>query len=243
MTAAFVLNELKAVGSPEKAVHLSRFFKTGPGQYGEGDCFLGVVVPHTRAIAKTNRAMPFDELQKLLNSPWHEARLCAFLILVYRYQDRKTTPDEKKDIFHFYLEHIHRCNNWDLVDLSCRDVVGEYLVDKDRTILYELAASGHLWSQRIAIVSSWAFIRRSDFADTLALAEQLITHKHDLMHKAVGWMLREVGKKEREVLTRFLERHATKMPRTALRYAIEHYPEPERQYFLKMKKDGKDKTK
>ena len=130
-----------------------------------------------------------------------------------------------------------------MVDLSCRDVVGEYLVDKDRTILYELAASGHLWSQRIAIVSSWAFIRRSDFADTLALAEQLITHKHDLMHKAVGWMLREVGKKEREVLTRFLERHATKMPCTALRYAIEHYPEPERQYFLKMKKDGKDKTK
>jgi 3-methyladenine DNA glycosylase AlkD len=243
MTAAFVLHELKSVGSPEKAAHLSRFFKTGPGQYGEGDCFLGVIVPQTRAIAKLNKAMPFGELQKLLDSPWHEARLCAFLILVYRFQDRKATADEKEEIFHFYLQQIHRCNNWDLVDLSCRDVVGEYLVDKDRTILYELAASGYLWAQRIAIVSTWAFIRRSNFTDTLMLAKQLMTHKHDLMHKAVGWMLREVGKKDRETLTSFLEEYATELPRTALRYAIEHYPESERQYFLKMKKDGKGKTK
>ena len=165
------------------------------------------------------------------------------MILVYRFQDRKATADEKEEIFHFYLQQIHRCNNWDLVDLSCRDVVGEYLVDKDRTILYELAASGHLWVQRIAIVSTWAFIRRSDFTDTLMLAKQLMTHKHDLMHKAVGWMLREVGKKDRETLTSFLEEYATELPRTALRYAIEHYPESERQYFLKMKKDGKGKTK
>ena len=243
MTAACVFNELKAVASPEKALHLSRFFKTGPGQYGEGDRFLGVIVPQTRRIAKANKAMPFEVLEELLKSPWHEARLCAFLILVYRFQDRKTTSEEKTEIFRFYLKHIDRCNNWDLVDLTCKEVIGAYLIDKDRTVLYELAASEHLWSQRVAIVSTWAFIRQSDFTDTLVLAEQLMTHKHDLMHKAVGWMLREVGKKDRETLTYFLERHAIKLPRTTLRYAIEHYPEPQRQYFLKMKRDENGKTK
>lgn len=233
MTAAFILSELRSVGSPEKAVHLSRFFKTGPGQYGEGDRFLGVVVPQTRSIAKANKAAPFDELQLLLDSPWHEARLCALLILVYRCQDRKTTPEEREAIFRFYQKNMRHCNNWDLVDLSCRDIVGEYLVDKDRSLLYRLAASENLWEQRISIVSTWAFIRRNDFWDTLELAERLINHKHDLIHKAVGWMLREVGKRDRQTLTDFLERNATRLPRTALRYAIEHYPEPERQYFLK----------
>lgn len=179
--------------------------------------------------------MPFDELQCLLDSPWHEARLCALLILVYRTQNRKITVEEREKIYHFYLKNTRRCNNWDLVDLSCRDVVGEYLVDKDRSILYELAESDNLWEQRISIVCTWAFIRRSDFTDTLALAEKLMTHKHDLMHKAVGWMLREVGKKDRDTLTDFLERNATLLPRTALRYAIEHYPEDQRQYFLKKK--------
>ena len=130
---------------------------------------------------------------------------------------------------------IRDSNNWDLVDLTCRDIVGEYLVDKDRSLLYRLAESENLWEQRISIVSTWAFIRRNDFGDTLELSERLIGHKHDLMHKAVGWMLREVGKKERQTLTDFLERNATRLPRTALRYAIEHYPEPERQYFLKKK--------
>ena len=235
MTAAFILSELQSVGTPEKAVHLSRFFKTGPGQYGEGDQFLGVVVPQTRSIAKANKATPFDELQLLLDSPWHEARLCALLILVYRFQDRKAMPEEREAIFRFYLKNMRRCNNWDLVDLTCRDIVGEYLVDKDRSLLYRLAESENLWEQRISIVSTWAFIRRNDFGDTLELSERLIGHKHDLMHKAVGWMLREVGKQERQTLTDFLERNATRLPRTALRYAIEHYPEPERQYFLKKK--------
>lgn len=235
MTAAFILSELQSVGTPEKAVHLSRFFKTGPGQYGEGDLFLGVIVPQTRSIAKANKATPFDELQLLLDSPWHEARLCALLILVYRFQDRKAMPEEREAIFRFYLKNMRRCNNWDLVDLTCRDIVGEYLVDKDRSLLYRLAESENLWEQRISIVSTWAFIRRNDFGDTLELSERLIGHKHDLMHKAVGWMLREVGKKERQTLTDFLERNATRLPRTALRYAIEHYPEPERQYFLKKK--------
>lgn len=236
MTAAFVLSELQSIGSSEKAVHLSRFFKTGPGQYGEGDRFLGVMVPYSRAIAKANKAMPLEEVQLLLESPWHEARLCALLILVYRFKERKITEEEREQIYSFYIKNARRCNNWDLVDLSCRDIVGEYLVDKDRSILYRLADSENLWEQRIAIVATWAFIRRSDFNDTLALAERLMAHKHDLMHKAVGWMLREVGKKDRETLTNFLEKNATQLPRTTLRYAIEHYPEPQRQYFLKMKK-------
>ena len=236
MTAAFVLSELQSIGSSEKAVHLSRFFKTGPGQYGEGDRFLGVMVPYSRAIAKANKAMPLEEVQLLLESSWHEARLCALLILVYRFKERKITEEEREQIYSFYIKNARRCNNWDLVDLSCRDIVGEYLVDKDRSILYRLADSENLWEQRIAIVATWAFIRRSDFNDTLALAERLMAHKHDLMHKAVGWMLREVGKKDRETLTNFLEKNATQLPRTTLRYAIEHYPEPQRQYFLKMKK-------
>lgn len=236
MTAAFVLSELQSIGSLEKAVHLSRFFKTGPGQYGEGDRFLGVMVPYSRAIAKANKAMPLEEVQLLLESPWHEARLCALLILVYRFKERKITEEEREQIYSFYIKNARRCNNWDLVDLSCRDIVGEYLVDKDRSILYRLADSENLWEQRIAVVATWAFIRRLDFNDTLALAERLMAHKHDLMHKAVGWMLREVGKKDRETLTNFLEKNATQLPRTTLRYAIEHYPEPQRQYFLKMKK-------
>lgn len=235
MTADFILSELRSVGSAEKAVHLSRFFKTAPGQYGEGDLFLGVVVPQTRSIAKENKTASLEELQKLLDSPWHEARLCALLILVLRYKDRKTTQEERGNIYRFYLKNTRRCNNWDLVDLSCRDIVGEYLVDKDRSPLYQLAESENLWEQRIAVVSTWAFIRRSDFTDILTLAEYFITHKHDLMHKAVGWMLREVGKKDRDTLTDFLERFATRLPRTSLRYAIEHYPEDQRQYFLKMK--------
>lgn len=235
MTADFILSELRSVGSAEKAVHLSRFFKTAPGQYGEGDLFLGVVVPQTRSIAKENKTAPLEELQKLLDSPWHEARLCALLILVLRYKDRKTTQEDRDNIYRFYLKNTRRCNNWDLVDLSCRDIVGEYLVDKDRSPLYRLAESDNLWEQRIAVVSTWAFIRRSDFTDILTLAEYFITHKHDLMHKAVGWMLREVGKRDRDTLTDFLERFATRLPRTSLRYAIEHYPEDQRQYFLKMK--------
>lgn len=235
MTADFILSELRSVGSAEKAVHLSRFFKTAPGQYGEGDLFLGVVVPQTRSIAKENKTAPLEELQKLLDSPWHEARLCALLILVLRYKDRKTTQEDRDNIYRFYLKNTRRCNNWDLVDLSCRDIVGEYLVDKDRSPLYRLAESDNLWEQRIAVVSTWAFIRRSDFTDILTLAEYFIMHKHDLMHKAVGWMLREVGKRDRDTLTDFLERFATRLPRTSLRYAIEHYPEDQRQYFLKMK--------
>ena len=236
MTAVAILDELRAAGSSEKAAHLSRFFKTGPGEYGEGDRFLGVTVPVNRAIAKAHIETPIDEIQRLVESEWHEARLCGLLILCYRYKRRKTADSEREEIVRFYLRNTRHCDNWDLVDLTCRDILGEYLVNRDRSILYRLAGSDCLWERRIAIVSTWAFIHRDDFTDTLALAEQLLGDPHDLMRKAVGWMLREVGKRDRATLTAFLEKHAADMPRTALRYAIEHYPEEERRYFMDMKR-------
>lgn len=232
MNTAFIINELQAVGTPEKAAHLQRFFKTGPGQYGEGDVFIGVVVPHTRSIAKAALQTPLTEIRKLLLSEYHEARLCGLLILVERFK-KASAPAEREEIYGFYLKNISRVNNWDLVDLTCPAIVGGYLVDKSRSILYRLAESDSLWEQRISIISTLAFIRRDDFFDTLELSRKLLNHRHDLMHKAVGWMLRETGKRDRSVLTAFLEEYAAGMPRTALRYAIEHYPEPERQYFLK----------
>ncbi|WP_099464759.1 DNA alkylation repair protein [Parabacteroides provencensis] len=233
MTAEFVLNELLSVANPEKAVFLQRFFKTGPGQYAEGDIFLGLVVPLTRNIAKANKQTPLSELQVLVESRYHEARLCALLIVVERF--KKASSAEREALYKFYLKNARYINNWDLVDVTCPHVVGAYLLDKDRSRLYELAESDNLWEQRIAMVSTVAFIRKGEFTDTLAIAERLMTHKHDLMHKAVGWMLREVGKKDRNTLTDFLEKYATCLPRTALRYAIEHYPEDQRQYFLKKK--------
>lgn len=233
MTAAFVLNELLSVANPEKALFLQRFFKTGPGQYAEGDVFLGLVVPLTRSIAKANKQTPLPELQKLMESKYHEARLCALLIVTEQF--KKASAPERKALYDFYLKNARRINNWDLVDVTCPHVVGAYLLDKDRSRLYELVGSDNLWEQRIAMVSTVTFIRNREYTDTLALAERLMNHPHDLMHKAVGWMLREVGKKDRDTLTDFLELHATRLPRTALRYAIEHYPEEQRQYFLKKK--------
>lgn len=231
MTAAFILDELHSVANPEKARFLERFFKTGPGQYAEGDIFLGLVVPLTRSIAKANKQTPLDELARLIQSEYHEARLCALLIAVEQF--KKATPEHRKALFDFYLAHTPRINNWDLVDVTCPHLIGAYLLDKDRSPLYHLAESDLLWDQRIAMVSTVTFIRRHEYEDTLALAEHFLSHRHDLMHKAVGWMLREVGKKDRDTLTAFLEEHARRMPRTALRYAIEHYPEPQRKAFLK----------
>lgn len=230
-TARFIIEELQSVGTPEKAAHLQKFFKTGPGQYGEGDVFIGVVVPQTRLIARANLQTPMSELRKLLKSNYHEARLCALLILMERF--KKASEKERTEIHTFYLKHSHYVNNWDLVDLTCPTMIGEYLLHKDRKILYRLADSDNLWEQRMAMVSTVSFIRNDEFADTFALAKKLLNHPHDLMHKAVGWMLREVGKRDRQALTDFLEQHIPQMPRTALRYAIEHYPEPQRQYFLK----------
>jgi len=234
MTAEFILSELFSVANPEKAKFLQGFFKTGKGQYAEGDVLLGIVVPQIRDIVKTNKSLLFPEIQKLLDSEYHEARLAGLLFLVQQFKKAKK-EDEKEEIFNFYLKNARRANNWDLVDVTCRDVVGVFLLDKDRSILYELAESDNLWEQRIAIVSTWTFIKHKQYDDTFALSEKLMNHKHDLMHKAIGWMLREVGKKDREALTDFLETYATQLPRTSLRYAIEHYPDDRRQYFLKKK--------
>ncbi|MDR0769181.1 MAG: DNA alkylation repair protein [Dysgonamonadaceae bacterium] len=232
MTANFILQELLSVADPEKAKFLQRFFKTSKGQYAEYDIMLGVIVPQTRDIVKRSPALPLPEIQILLDSEYHEVRLAGFLFLVKQF--KKAANTEQKIIFDFYLKNAHKANNWDLVDVTCRDVIGLYLLDKtDRSILYRLAESDNLWEQRMAIVSTWTFIKDRQFDDTLALAEKLLSHKHDLMHKAVGWMLREVGKKDRQTLVDFLEIHHKNMPRTALRYAIEHFSAEERKYFMK----------
>ena len=232
MTAEFILQELLSVANPEKAKFLQGFFKTGKGQYAEGDVFLGIVVPITRNIVKVNKALPLSEIQILLDSEYHEARLSGLLFLVQQF--KKAKEEERKEIFDFYLANARKANNWDLVDVTCKDVIGLYLLDKeDRSVLYRLAESDNLWEQRIAIVSTWIFIKHKQYNDTLALAEKLLTHKHDLMHKAVGWLLREVGKKDRETLIDFLDKHYKNMPRTALRYAIEHFPDEQKAYYMK----------
>lgn len=234
MTAGFILDELRSVASPEKAAILQRFFKTGKGQYAEGDIFLGIPNPLTRNVAKANRQAPLSELQLLLDCPYHEARLAALVIMTEQY--KKGSAPQRQALFDMYLRNTPRINNWDLVDITCPHIVGRHLTDKDRTVLYELAQSPLLWEQRIAIVSTVAFIRLHEYDDTLTLSEMLLGHEHDLMHKAVGWMLREVGKRSKETLVGFLERNATRMPRTALRYAIEHFPPEERRVFLARKR-------
>jgi 3-methyladenine DNA glycosylase AlkD len=232
MNAEFILQELLSVANPEKAKFLQGFFKTGKGQYAEGDVMLGIVVPLTRDIVGRSPKLPFDEIQRLIDSEFHEVRLAGFLFLTKQF--KKAKKEEQKEIFDFYLKNARKANNWDLTDITCRDVIGSYLLDKEgRGVLYQLADSDNLWEQRIAIVSTWTFIKHRQFDDTLAIAEKLLGHKHDLIHKAVGWMLREVGKKDKAVLVDFLEKHHKKMPRTALRYAIEHFTPEERTYFMK----------
>ncbi len=233
MNAEFILQELLSVANPDKAKFLQGFFKTGKGQYAEGDIFLGIVVPLTRDIVKRSPKLPFSEIQILIDSEYHEARLAGFLFLDKQF--KKASEEEKKEIFDFYLLNAKKANNWDLVDVTCKDVIGSYLLDRkeDRGVLYQLIESDNLWEQRIAIVSTWTFIKHKQFDDTLSLSEKLMDHKHDLMHKAMGWMLREVGKKDRQTLVDFLEIHHKKMPRTALRYAIEHFNPEERIYFMK----------
>ena len=233
MNGEFILQELLSVANPEKAKFLQGFFKCGKGQYAEGDVMLGIVVPLTRDIVKRCPKLPFSEIQILLDSEYHEARLAGLLLLMKQFKKAKEEK-EQKEIFDFYLQNARKANNWDLVDVTCRDVIGLYLLDKeDRSVLYQLAESDNLWEQRIAIVSTWTFIKNKQFDDTLALAEKLLPHKHDLMHKAVGWMLREVGKRDKETLIAFLEIHYKNMPRTALRYSIEHFIPEEKAHFMK----------
>jgi 3-methyladenine DNA glycosylase AlkD len=222
-SAAAVKRRLANLANPEKATVLQRFFKTGPGEYGEGDRFLGITVPLQRDVARDFASLPLPEARKLLNSPIHEHRLTALLIWVRQFE-RGDDPT-RQAIYDAYLEQADRVNNWDLVDLSAPNIVGNWLVNRPRTILRKLARSHCLWERRIAIVATFTFIRRDEFADTLDLADRLLADSEDLLHKATGWMLREVGKRDQAVLEAFLRPRCTGMPRTMLRYAIERFPE------------------
>lgn len=216
----------------EKAKVLQGFFKTGKGEYGEGDTFAGIPVPQVRKVARQFREAPLSELTKLLSDPIHECRLLALLTMIeiFKHGDESV----KKNVFETYLAHTHYINNWDLVDLSAYQIVGQYLLHKDRESLHRLSRSNYLWEQRISIVATWIYIRSSDFTDTLIIADRLQNHPHDLMQKAVGWMLREVGKKDKKALVDFLERRYMNMPRTMVRYAVEKFsPEERRKYYLK----------
>lgn len=225
--------ELKKSSDPKNAEKCLRFFKTGKGEYGEGDKFIGVIVPEQRKIAKKYIDTPLKDLQELLNSEIHEYRQISLMILVYKFQNKKTTEEEKEKIYKLYLKNTKNINNWDLVDISAHHIVGKYLLDKDREILYKLAKSKNLWEKRIAIISTFAFIRTNEFEDTLKISEMLLNDNHDLMHKAVGWMLREVGNRNLKTEEDFLRKYYKKMPRTMLRYAIEKFEETKRQKYLK----------
>ncbi|NPD91286.1 DNA alkylation repair protein [Xylanibacter muris] len=226
-----IIEELKSFATEEKRLFLPYFFKTGKGQYGEGDVFLGVTVPYTRKVAKAHKDTSMDTISGLLASEYHEARLCALLIMVRMFA--KGDEETRQRVFDFYLGNTARINNWDLVDLSAPYIVGKYLLDKPRDILYELSESNLLWDNRIAIVSTLAFIRNNDLDDTYALAQKLMTHKHDLIHKATGWMLREAGKRDPRILYDFIDSRHTTIPRTMLRYAIEKFSQEERKYLMR----------
>jgi 3-methyladenine DNA glycosylase AlkD len=230
MNAPELQTRLRSLGSPRDAAFLARFFKTGPGEYGEGDVFIGVRVPTIRKVAKEFRALPLPELQCLLHSPIHEERLAALVILVM--QAAKRDADARRQIYNLYLANTRYVNNWDLVDISAPHLVGAYLEDHSRKPLYRLAASSWLWDRRISILATFHFIRQGDFGDTLRIAEKLLSDNEDLIHKAVGWMLREVGKRDRDALERFLQKHRRAMPRTMLRYAVERFPERKRRAYL-----------
>ena len=219
---------------PSQVEGLSRFFKTGPGQYGEGDRFLGIKVPVTREVVKECwKETGFDELEKCLASEYHEVRLAGLLALVEIYSHAKKDPSLKQQCIDFYLSHTDRINNWDLVDLSCYNLLGDWLLDKDRSLLYRLARDGRtIWEQRIGIVSTMAFIRHGQLEDTFAISDILLHHPHDLIHKAVGWLLREAGKRDDDALRAYLAPRYSGMPRTMLRYAIEKFPEAERLSYL-----------
>lgn len=282
-----LIKELNQLANPEKAKNLARFFKTGQGEYGEGDIFLGITVPEQRALVKKYQNLNLNDCQKLLKSKIHEHRLVALLILVAKFKKfqkysiyqsslssprlrggvpqsgtegcinsttpsplRRATPPQRggevinksaqnqykiqQKIFNLYLKNAKYINNWDLVDLSAPNIVGNYLLDKDRKILYRLANSKNLWQRRIAILATFEFIKNNQFDDSIKIAKILLNDNHDLIHKAVGWMLREIGKRDQKLLENFLNQHAHQMPRTMLRYSIEKFPEKKRLYYLKI---------
>jgi 3-methyladenine DNA glycosylase AlkD len=228
-----IRNQLQKLGSRKRAEVSQRFFKTAQGEYGEADVFLGVKVPELRKLAKEEENLTIRDIEQLLKSPIHEERLLALLILVCRFQKRNEI--ERMQIYELYLKNIQFINNWDLVDTSAEHIVGAFLMDKSKTPLYRLAKSKSLWERRISIMSTFHFIKHSEFIETLKISKTLLWDEEDLIHKAVGWMLREVGKRNLSVQEKFLKAHYKKMPRTMLRYAIEKFPESKRQRYLKGK--------
>ncbi|MDB5047132.1 MAG: AlkD-like family protein [Fibrobacteres bacterium] len=231
MTAEEIRKKLKALGSPEVEAIAKRFFKTGPGEYGEGDRFRGIKVPIVRGVAAEFRTLPFPEVKRLLSSPFHEDRLAALIILDWQF--KRGGDAVRAGIYRLYLGGARWINNWDLVDVSAPNILGAYLEERDRAPLYKLARSKNLWERRMAILATLWYIRKKDFSDALRIADILAASEEDLLHKAVGWMLREVGKRDREAEEIFLARHCRTMPRTMLRYAIEHFPEARRRAYLK----------
>jgi 3-methyladenine DNA glycosylase AlkD len=226
-----LMRELESVADERKARDLAWFFKTGPGEYGEGDVFLGITVPVCRKFALCYLHLSLPEIAKLLASPIHEHRFAALEILVAQYE--RGGDENRQRIFDFYLQNTHRANNWDLVDTSCRYIVGRHLVTRQRGLLDDLASSPMVWERRIAIVSTFAFLAHGETKDTFRIARKLLSDKEPLIHKAVGWLLREAGKVSRPELDRFLEKHAARMPRTTLRYAIERFSVEERKLWLR----------
>jgi 3-methyladenine DNA glycosylase AlkD len=233
MTVEDLKNELRYLADFEKANILQRFFKTKKGEYGEGDIFLGIIVSNTRKVAKRYTSLKLSEVKEILYSKIHEERLCALLILVDKFE--KGNDLEKDKVFEFYIKNAKQANNWDLVDLSAPKIVGEYLLDKSKDILYKFAVSKNLWEKRISIISTFTFIKNHKYNDTFKIAEILMNDKHDLIHKAVGWMLREVGERSLKDEEKFLKKYRGKIPRTMLRYAIEKFPEDKRRFYLKRK--------
>lgn len=230
-----LLHEMYLQADPAQVAGLSRFFKCGPGEYGEGDKFLGIKVPVTREVVKRAwKDTTFGDLEECIASEFHEVRLAALLVVVEKFSHARKNPVLQEKCVGFYLSHLDRINNWDLVDLTCYPLLGRWLLDKDRSLLYDLAKHGKtLWEQRIGMVSTMTFIRQGQFQDTFAIADILLHHPHDLIHKAVGWLLREAGKRDEAALETFLLPRYRSMPRTMLRYAIEKFPEEKRQAYLK----------
>jgi 3-methyladenine DNA glycosylase AlkD len=233
LTAAAAGRQLKTLADPTHAAVLQRFFKTGPGQYGAGDRFLGIRVPVLRGQARLYQDLALPEISKLLRSEWHEERLLALFILVRQYS--KADQAWREAIYRLYIKNTKRINSWDLVDGSAEHIVGPHLANGDRDVLARFARSKLLWERRIAIMATFHYLKQRDYSDTLAIARLLLDDPHDLIHKAVGWMLREIGKRDRAVEEEFLRKHAPGMPRTMLRYAIEHFSEELRRHYLAMK--------
>ena len=236
MQAKDLMTDLDKYTSDSDAIFLQRFFKTGPGEYGEGDIFIGVRVPDNRKVCKEYKNLALNEVQKLLESKIHEHRLAGVYILCYKC--KKANEQEKQKIYDLYMQELAngQINNWDIVDMSCITIVGDYLINKKRDILYQLAKSKKLWERRVSIISTAAFIRNGDFSTTLDIADILLHDEHDLIQKAVGWMLREVGKRiDENILTDYLEKAAATMPRTMLRYACEKLSADKKQYFYNLK--------